>query len=97
MANDNAVARLHEALNESRIPDYMHTGLVDYITEGNPVGGFLHAILSNDLKRACNAADDNNQKVIYDYVLFLYNFAPAACWGSPERVEQWMKLMKETV
>ena len=87
--------RLQAALEGTKIPDYMWTKLINYIVEGVPTGGFLHAILSNDLKRACNAADEANQLAIYDYVFFLHNNAPAACWGSPERVANWMEIAKQ--
>jgi len=92
MANTEAADRLHRALEASKIPGYMHHALVSYITEGKPTGGFLNAVLCNDLKGACNKADEANQVALYDYVFFLFNDAPVACWGSPERVARWMEI-----
>ena len=83
------------ALEQTNIPIHMWAGLAHYIAEGRPTGGFLNAVLCNDLKRACNLADGDNQKVLYDYVVFLTNNAPAACWGSPERVKNWMEIAKQ--
>ncbi|MFI5222812.1 MAG: hypothetical protein ACHQX3_00985 [Nitrospirales bacterium] len=94
MANNEAADRLYDALRGTRIPDYMWDGLVAYITEGRPTGGFLQAIFSNNLKEACSKADGENQGIIYDYVHFLFNNAPSACWGSPERVAQWREIVK---
>lgn len=84
--------RLLDALKGTKIPDYMHETLVAYILTGRPTGGFLYAILTNDLKQACGKADAANQQAIYDYVFFLVNNAPAVCWGSPERVDKWMDI-----
>lgn len=77
-------------LGSTQIPGYMHQGLVDYIVDGKPPGGFLIAVLTNDLKNACQAADDTNRHLIYHYVEFLWNHAPAACWGSLGRVKIWI-------
>ena len=81
---------LHEKLKNTRIPGYMYRGIVDYITKGMPPGGFLMAILENDLREAVYVADDNNGQIIPDYVRFLYNNAPSACWGNTERVMNWL-------
>lgn len=71
------------------IPDYMQEGLVEYILHGRPVGNFLTAVLSNDLKEACARADITNQYALPKYVMFLYNYAPVGCWGDYEKVESW--------
>jgi hypothetical protein len=72
------------------IPDYTMKALSRYINDKIPTGGFLEAVLSNDLKEACGRADENNQRVLPEIVAFLYNEAPGTCWGSPERVKQWL-------
>ncbi|MFI5222848.1 MAG: hypothetical protein ACHQX3_01175 [Nitrospirales bacterium] len=91
-----AKQHLLDTLRGTRIPNYMWDGLVEYITEGRPTGSFLYAVLSNDLRGACNQADGANQHILYDYVFFLYNNAPAACWGSVPRVTKWMEMMQAT-
>jgi len=73
------------------IPDYMHDGLVEFILHGRPVGNFLTAVLSNNLKEACGRADDTNLQLLPNYVRFLYNHAPVGCWGTEERMESWME------
>ena len=65
-------------------------GLQRYIEHRIPTGGFLRAVLENDLREACAMADDENVKVIPIYVNWLYNEAPSACWGSPEKVANWL-------
>jgi hypothetical protein len=41
------------------------------------------------LRGACERADDTNRHFLFEYVFWLYNHAPAACWGSPERFRAW--------
>ena len=73
------------------IPAHMWDGLHLYITEGIEPGSFLSAVLQNDLRRACEAADDVNRHRLRDYVQFLYCHAPHDCWGSPEKYSAWIK------
>ena len=73
------------------IPDYMQDGLSFYLSEGRPVGNFLTAVLTNNLKEACNRADDTNIRLLPNYVSFLYNQAPMNSWGSEERVTAWIE------
>lgn len=73
------------------IPDYMIGGLVRYIDNHIQPGGFLTAVLSNDLMGACGQADDTNRHLLFNYCNFLYNHAPSKCWGSPEAVARWLE------
>lgn len=59
---------------------------------GRPLGHFLTAILSNDLRGACDHADHLNMPMIPVYVAYLYNKAPAGCWGSREIVDAWINV-----
>src|SRR6266702_2435822 len=61
-----------------------------YVNNRIPAGGFLQAVLSNDLKEACARADNQNRYLLFEIVGYLYNEIPASCWGSPERVENWL-------
>jgi|TARA_R110000744_G_scaffold239736_3_gene357139 hypothetical protein len=60
-----------------------------YIEAGIRSGGFLTAVLSNDLIKAVNIADSENIKLLPDIVTWLYNFAPQECFGSFENVQDW--------
>lgn len=82
---------LTERLHQSRVPEHMHDGLILWLTEGIPPGSFMTAILTNDLREACNRADDTNRYRLYDFVFFLYNYAPVGSWGSWENVQDWIK------
>ena len=74
----------------SLIPDHMIGGLRRYIENGVEPGGFLKALLGNDLKETFHRADDGNRRRVFEYLSFLYNYAPSDCWGSRDRVNAWM-------
>lgn len=61
-----------------------------YIENGIPPGSFLMAVLRNDLSSAVRSADDINKYRIADYIIFLSNYAPSGCYGSPDKVREWM-------
>ena len=85
--NQQALVAAAEAYG---LPGYMIPSLVSYIMKGVPVGGFLTAVLTNDLKEAVARADDTNAAKIVEYVKFLYNHAPMGCWGSEMHVAEWI-------
>lgn len=69
---------------------YLVESLTLYIERGVPTGGFLNAVLCNDLREASGRADVFNKHRIFELVQWLYNEAPSPCWGSPENVEAWL-------
>lgn len=73
-----------------RVPARMRDPLILYLVWHEQPGSFLTAVLTNNLAEACFHADDENIKLLHVYAAFLYNHAPAASWGSPEAVEQWL-------
>jgi len=73
------------------IPDRLLKPLYGHIEHGCPTGGFLQAVLSNDLKESLGRADEESRMVLFDIVTFLYNNAPAPCWDSPEKVKVWQE------
>jgi hypothetical protein len=81
--------RLEWELEKSKIPTYMHPGIVEYVTKGRPVGDFLRNIFSNNLVKAAYHADHNNQRHLYDYATFVYAHIPVPACGSPEAFKRW--------
>lgn len=75
---------------ENLIPAYMRYGVKMYIEQRIQGGSFLHAVLCNDLMRAASAADDINRHKLFDYILWLHNYAPPACYGDREKVRAWL-------
>lgn len=73
-----------------------HAGmsLWHYIERGRDPGGFLTAVLCNDLTKAVSKADDRNVELIPNYVRLLYNHAPADCWGSEREMSDWIGTLR---
>ena len=66
-------------------------GIRRYADEHCPTGGFLRAVLSNDLRESCFRADDNNVVDLVEIVKYCHWEIPSNCWGSPEKVEAWLE------
>lgn len=82
---------LQAGLRTSNVPEHMHNGLILWLTEGIRPGSFMMAVLENDLREACSRADNTNRYRLFDFVSFLYNYAPFGAWGSPKACDLWAK------
>lgn len=78
-------------INYSTLPDHMQEGVRQYIEKGRPIGDFLTAVFENDLVEAFGRADGINAAAMREWAKFLYNQAPAPCWGSKEKVAAWLQ------
>ena len=74
------------------IPLPILEGLREYGLHHVPAGGFLHAVLCNNLHEAVCRADVDSLAAIRQIVLYVYNVMPSPCWGSQEKVQAWLKL-----
>lgn len=74
------------------IPERMRPGIRDYLVHGHPAGGFLTAIITNDLRGSFERADWENQQIILNYLKFFYNHAPSPAWGSKAKYDEWRKI-----
>lgn len=72
-----------------KLPAHMRSGMRLWIERSILPGGFLTAVLKNDLRDAAGRADSINAGLLYFYVGWLHNEAPMRCWGSPEAVRAW--------
>lgn len=79
-----------DALITEDIPGYMHSAIIDYYEKGYQPGGFLTALINNDLRETFARADDTNIRHIRNYIMWFYNFAPGGTWGYPDAVETWI-------
>ena len=61
-----------------------------YVNDKIPTGGFLEAVLSNNLVEAVGRADSNNIQRIPEIVKYIYNNLPSNCWGDKETVTKWL-------
>ena len=74
------------------IPEHMIGALSRYVFDGLQPGSFLEAVLCNDLRRAVERANDKNSDNLPNWIMLLYNYVPAACWGSPDKYRQWVEI-----
>lgn len=74
-----------------RIPRDTLAQLDAYVDSRVPPGGFVYAVLSNDLYRAALKADDRNRAALADIAQHVESQLPMACRGSREAVEAWLK------
>ena len=81
--------------NEYYIPDRMMDGLDRYFEHGIEAGGFLMAVLSNDLMEAVGRADSENMRNLPAYCGYLYNECNPSAYGSKEKVKAWMEKKAE--
>lgn len=72
------------------VPFHMQDAICRYIIFGARPGHFLTALLSNDLMEAYGRADDINTSHMRNWVMFLYDEAPAGSYGSPDNVKEWL-------
>lgn len=71
-------------------PDMMEA-IEAYIKKRRPPGGFLSAVIQNDLSAAMGRADSENLANLQAFVAYFYNEAPADCWGSPAKMKAWLE------
>lgn len=66
-----------------------------YVNHGIKPGGFLEAVLANDLMESFGRADMGNRLSLFDILSYVYNELPANCHGSYEMVNSWMERFKK--
>ena len=76
------------------IPQRMHGGIVRWVLFGIIPGSFLQAIIRGDLFDAAGRADDENQRLLYEYAYALYNGVPAEAKG-PRALDTWKGMYPE--
>ena len=63
-----------------------------YALQHQPVGDFLTAVLTNDLKGAFGRADENNRENLHEIVGYVYNEIPSVCQGSAAKYKAWTEM-----
>lgn len=76
----------HQGVKQSTIDT-----INNYVKKGWPPGGFVTAVLANDLMEALGRADLENRQAIFEICEYVYNDIPGACHGSPDIVQAWVK------
>ena len=88
---EQLTAHYASKFGECGLPLYMWQGMKLYLMHGVPPGGFLQAVLSNRLASAVMKADGINNKLLPNYVNFMYTYMPSGSWGNEEKYEAWLE------
>ena len=78
-----------EKAKQYKIPDRMISPMLQWVLYGRQPESFLCAIIRNDLKGACQSADNENGQLLHAYVAWFHNWVPASAWGSPKALKTW--------
>ena len=73
------------------IPELTLDALDRYVNHRLQPGGFLTAVLSNDLFGAVGKADSYNKLALTDICQYIYNEVPSNAWGSYEVVRNYLR------
>ena len=73
------------------IPAHTKAELDRYVNRKILPGGFLIAVLSNDLFGAVGRGDSENLAALPDIVRYVYNRMPADSWGSKDQIYRFLK------
>jgi hypothetical protein len=72
------------------IPVDLAQALHRYVHQHLSPGGFLTAVLENDLFGAVSRADAVNLTLIKEIAQYVYWELPSPCHGSPQKVAAWL-------
>ena len=89
--------QIDDGFIECELPMYMKEPVENWVFHGIPGGGFLTALLTNNLKETFTRADSNNKRKVYNWVRFIIWSLPSSCQGSEEKVNNWMEQHKAHV
>lgn len=70
--------------------NHLIPGIRRYAEKHIRTGGFLEAVLSNDLDDTARRAGPETRPYIVDVVEYLRRSVPPECWGSRSRVDSWL-------
>lgn len=70
--------------------EHLREGIIRYVEDRVQTGGFLEAVLCNDLREAVGRADTTSFQYLKELVSWVYWNIPSACWGSPAKVRAWL-------
>lgn len=69
--------------------------LEHYEKDGAPTGGFLRAVLENNLLGALRQGDEDSIKNLREIAFWVWDNLPANIWGNPQRVQEHLKAKQE--
>ena len=85
---------IYDAMN-NKISVEMQESFGRYVKHGIPTGGFLRAVLSNDLFDAMARADLENRDNLFNIVYYVAHNLPYESYGSKDIVDTWKGLVND--
>ena len=76
-----------------QLPSSRLESIENYLRYGKPMGGFLTAVFSNDLRGAIASASESDKPLVEQYIKYLYWELPSQCHGSKKKVRSWIESM----
>ena len=78
----------------ANMPENIKSTLDMYVEHGYEPGGFIMAVLSNDLMGAFAKADSECIANMHTIIKYVYNRTPNGCHGSTQNVYDWIALKR---
>jgi len=76
-------------VDRCEVPHHLRAGLVLYVSDGILPGGYLQAVLCNDLAQAVLRSSPGALGFLPALVYCLRFYVPIRAWGSREKVLAW--------
>ena len=90
------MGELYTSMSTLNVPEDLIPPLIRYLTERRDPGGFLKAVLCNNLVLALQYENSAmTMQGLKDLVFWIHNKAPSFAWGSARSVETWIKGKEE--
>jgi hypothetical protein len=75
--------------NGMTLPKHYQVSIQRYVDKGISGGGFMDAVMANDLMKAFGRADTWSTELMPVITAYVYNRVPACCIGSWDVVDNW--------
>lgn len=95
LGRNNLFDELCLRMADCGVPVHFQPGLARFLIGGIRPGGFLTAVLENDLREAMAQSDGKSRAGLFSIVSFLHNDVPAPSSGSVEKVAAWQAMADE--
>lgn len=94
-ASEPRIRREPYVFRQFHISVRMLDAITRYTEQGIKPGGFLTAIIQNDMRKAVRLADSENMVNLPAYSGYFEHEAPSGCHGSVEIMDAWLASFHE--
>lgn len=94
LPNIDLIEAIRRQPNSELIEPRFKQSIDGYVKYGYQPGRFITAVLENKLFEAFGRADHDAMDNLKHIICYCYNEIPYDCWGSKEKVQQWLNNFK---